>query len=103
MATVTFTRHLRDVAPEGPVETDAPTVAAALDAVFHDFSRLRGYVVDEQGRLRKHVAVFVDGALVPADRALERRLDAGTDVHVMQALSGGAGRRDASPSERTSA
>lgn len=103
MATVTFTNHLRDVAPERPVETDAETVAAALDDVFGAFPRLRSYVVDEQGRLRKHVAVFVDGEFVPGAEALDRRLAPGSDVHVMQALSGGAATADPPPTERTDA
>ena len=44
-----------------------------------------GNVLDEQGRVRKHVAIFVAGARVDRDRALKP----GDEVFVFQALSGG--------------
>ena len=50
---------------------------------------LRGYVLDDQGHLRRHVQVFVDAAMV-ADRAgLSDPVGDASEVFVMQALSGG--------------
>jgi len=45
--------HARDAAGE--------TVSAVLEEVFDQEPRIRGYVLDEQGELRKHVFIFVDG------------------------------------------
>jgi sulfur carrier protein ThiS len=45
--------------------------------------------VDEQGRLRQHVAVFVGGELVRDRLNLTDRVQDHQDVFVMQALSGG--------------
>ena len=92
MTTVAFTpnlrRHLADsYCPE--VTVAAATVAAALDAVFRDNPRLRGYVLDEQGRLRQHVAVFVGGELIEDRVRLSDTVAADQDIFVMQALSGG--------------
>ena len=78
-------RHLE--CPTCNVEGD--TVRDALAAVFGQNPRLRGYVLDDQDRLRQHVNVFVNGAVI-ADRAtLTDPVDAAAEVYVMQALSGG--------------
>ena len=37
------------------------TVGAALALVFASRPALRGYVLDDQGALRRHVAVYVNG------------------------------------------
>ena len=50
---------------------------------------LRHYVLDEQGGVRKHVALFVNGEMLLRDRALERPLAPGDQVMVIQALTGG--------------
>lgn len=89
MATVSFTNHLRDHAPDKPVEVDGATVREALDAVLKDRDRLRSYVFDEGGRLRRHVAVFVDGKLVADRVALSDPIGPASELFVMQALSGG--------------
>lgn len=65
------------------------TVAEALAAVFAIDPRLKTYVVDEQGVLRKHIAVFVDGRAVRDRRSLADAVPEGGEVLVMQALSGG--------------
>lgn len=89
MATVSFTAHLRKVAPPGATQVDAPTLGGALSEIFARAPKLRGYVVDEQDRLRRHVVIFVNGArLAPANWADQALYD-GDEVYVMQALSGG--------------
>lgn len=89
MAHVTFTAALERHLAAPPVEVDASTVREALDQVFRGNPRLRGYVLDDQGRLRKHVAVFVDGEPVADRDGLTDRLGPAAKVFVMQALSGG--------------
>jgi len=65
------------------------TVGGAFDELFRLHPGLRGYVLDELGRLRHHLAVFVDGQALPRREALSRPLAADAQVHLMQALSGG--------------
>lgn len=89
MPTIHLTRHLRNVAPTGPVEVDGATLGAALDAYFSVVPRARSYVLDEQGRLRRHVAVFVDGELLMDKTNLKLPVTPHTEIYVMQALSGG--------------
>ena len=88
MARVHFTAHLRHVAPDGAVDAEGATVADALAAVFARHPAVKGYVLDDQDRLRLHVAVFVDGAHVRKD-ILEHPLRDDSEVYVLQALSGG--------------
>lgn len=89
MPRVVFTSNLqRHVAcPER--EVTGATVAQALAVVFADTPQVREYVLDEQGHVRKHVHIYVDGQRI-ADR--ERLTDAvapGSEIFVLQALSGG--------------
>jgi hypothetical protein len=87
--TVVFTPNIKRHV-ECPTETvDGATVRAVLDAVFTANPRLRGYVLDDQGALRKHMSVFVDGQQI-ADRAqLSDPVRPSSEIYVMQALSGG--------------
>jgi sulfur carrier protein ThiS len=65
------------------------TVAAALQEVFADNPVLRGYVLDDQGQLRQHVAIFVDGHQINDRTRLTDPVRAESEVFVVQALSGG--------------
>ena len=75
----------REVAIEAP----AATVGAALDALFAVHPALRGYVLDERGAPRRHVALFVDGDALQPKTDLARPLRPDAELYVMQALSGG--------------
>ena len=61
MPTVTFTRALERFLEAPSVTVDAATLAEALDAVFADRPALRGYVLDDQGAVRRHVAIYING------------------------------------------
>ena len=89
MPTVAFTPNLQRHLDCPELSVAADTVADALEAVFRDNPKLRGYVLDEQGRLRKHVAVFVGGELIHDRLGLSDTVAADQDIFVMQALSGG--------------
>jgi sulfur carrier protein ThiS len=78
-------RHLS--CPEAQVA--AGTVAGALAQVFAAQPQARGYVLDEQGHLRKHVAVFVDGRRVRDRERLSDPVGAESEIYVLQALTGG--------------
>ncbi len=89
MPRVAFTPQLQRFLDAPPHRVEGATVRAALDAVFAGNPRLRGYVLDDAGQVRKHVSVFVgDTALV--DRAtLSDAVNDDTEIFVLQALSGG--------------
>jgi molybdopterin synthase sulfur carrier subunit len=83
--TTAIQRHI-----ECPAEAvGGHTVRAALDAYFAQHAAARAYVLDEQGALRQHVVVFVDGVQVRDRAALDDAVGSGAEIYVMQALSGG--------------
>lgn len=89
MATVTFTSNLLRHVATAPQEVTAGTVREALEAVFAQQAALRGYVLDDQGHLRQHVMIFVDGARVRDRVLLSDSIGTHSKLYVMQALTGG--------------
>lgn len=89
MASVVFTANLQRHVRCPPLEVGGATLREVLTAAFRQHAEARGYVLDEQGAIRKHVVVFIDG--VPAqDRVtLADQVLPSSKVYVMQALSGG--------------
>jgi molybdopterin converting factor small subunit len=68
------------------VDADGSTVDALLRDLDRQFPGIRFRVVDEQGRLRQHMKVFIDQDAI---RELDAPVDGATEVTIMQALSGG--------------
>jgi sulfur-carrier protein len=89
MSRLVFTQQLRRFTEVPEIETGAPLLRAALEDAFSVNPRLRGYILDEQGHLRQHVAVFIDGRRIRDRMLLTDPLTADSTVHVLQALSGG--------------
>ncbi len=89
MPSVAFTAALQRFLPAPTVQVAGATVAEALASVFATQPALRGYLLDDQGVLRRHVVVYVNGT--PArDRAGLTDPVAPTDeIYVLQALTGG--------------
>jgi len=86
---ITFTSSLqRHVScPSEPVA--GATVREALEHYFARHPQVRGYVLDEQGALRHHVVVFVDGGQLRDRSGQQEPIGEASDIYVMQALSGG--------------
>ncbi|MCR3825583.1 hypothetical protein K3Z89_08245, partial [Pseudomonas aeruginosa] len=55
----------------------------------HDRAWHAGSLLDDQGSLRRHVALFVDGVQVRDRRGLGDPLQDDSEIYVVQALSGG--------------
>jgi molybdopterin synthase sulfur carrier subunit len=86
---VVFTPALQRHVTVPPADVEGGTVREVLDRVFGANPRARGYVLDEQGALRKHMAVFIDGEAVRDRTGLSDGVGADSQIYVMQALSGG--------------
>jgi len=89
VARVVFTKNLQRHVPCPPTTAPGGTVREVLDTVFAENTRLRGYVVDERGSLRKHMTIFVDGQILLDRRSLSDEVGPDSEIYVMQALSGG--------------
>ncbi len=89
MAHVHFTSNLRRHVDCPSLEAQGQTVREILNAAFQANPRLETYVLDDQGALRKHMRILVDGQAI---KDLEKQSDGvkhASEVWVMQALSGG--------------
>lgn len=89
MAKILFTQQLRRFTEVPEIDTAAANLRAALEDAFTVNPRLRGYILDEQGRLRVNVAVFIDGRRLHDRVTLNDAISVGSNIHVLQALSGG--------------
>lgn len=89
MPTVHFTSHLRLHLSCESMPVDGTTVAEVLQQVFVAEPKLRSYVLDDQGRVRHHVMIFVDNSPIGDRAAQSDALKPDSEVYVMQALSGG--------------
>jgi sulfur-carrier protein len=89
VARVAFTtnlqRHLACPAQDVPGDS----VRVVLDAVFATNPRLRSYVLDDQGRLRRHVHVYINESRATDSVGLTDPVRDSDEVFVFQALTGG--------------
>jgi len=89
MVTVHFTANLRRHVECPELEVTGGTVSEALEAYFGVHPAVRSYVLDEQGAVRRHVAVFANGSQIGDPTTLSDPVAPGSEIYVMQAFSGG--------------
>jgi molybdopterin converting factor small subunit len=86
MATVRLRNPLKGLAGDrGEHVVDGATVAELLRELERSHPPLSGWILDERGRVRRHINVFVNGEQAGADTSVgaEDRVD------VLPAISGG--------------
>jgi sulfur-carrier protein len=90
MPRVGFTRHLLRFFP-GLTEGEVPgsTVREVIDELEKRYPGFAAYVVDETGRLRRHVNLFVREEPICDREALSDKLSPGDTLFILQSLSGG--------------
>jgi len=89
MAKVFFTSNLRRHVDCPAMDAEGGTVREVLAQVFSQQDRLGAYVLDDQGGLRKHMTILVDGQRIRDLEKLSDPVKPESEVWVMQALSGG--------------
>ena len=89
MPTVRFTDNIQRHVECPTREVEGTRVRDVLDAYFRANERARGYVLDDQGRLREHMAIFVNGSQLDDRVGLTDAVPADGVIDVIQALSGG--------------
>jgi sulfur-carrier protein len=77
---------LRSYTGRARVEANGATLGEVLADLDRRFPGLRFRMVDEQDRMRPHMRVFVNAKAI---HELVQPLQAGDDVSIVQALSGG--------------
>jgi hypothetical protein len=90
MPRVKFTKSLDRFFPElTDIHVEAQTAADVVKAVDQRFPGLGAYIVDERGRLRQHVNIFIGEDMILDREALTDSVPADSLVYIFQALSGG--------------
>lgn len=89
MAKVFFTANLRRHVDCAGMDADGLTVREVLARVFAAQDRLGAYVLDDQGALRKHMTILIDGRRISDRERLSDAVSPSSEIWVMQALSGG--------------
>jgi hypothetical protein len=90
MPHVTFTRHLLRFFPT-LTEGDVPgaTVREVINELEKRYPGFAAYIVDETGRLRRHVNLFVRDEPICDRETLSDRVSPDDRVFILQSLSGG--------------
>jgi molybdopterin synthase sulfur carrier subunit len=89
MATIVFTPALRRFLSTPDASVVGATVAEALQDIFGVNHALRSYILDDQGALRLHVAIYVNGEPVRDRTGLSDPVARDDEIYVFQALTGG--------------
>jgi hypothetical protein len=89
MAQLHFTQNLTRHTQCPAADLAAATVAELFERYFESWPAVRGYVLDDQGEIRHHVKVLVDGLNIKDRRKLTDHIKPDSEVYVFQALSGG--------------
>lgn len=89
MPRVSFTQNLRRHVDCDEITVAGSSVAEALDAVFAGSPRLRGYILNDQGAVHRHVAILVNSQAVADRTRLDVPVSEEDEILILQALSGG--------------
>jgi molybdopterin converting factor small subunit len=89
MARVVFTSNLQRYVTCPERDVHGTTVDQALAAVFAETPQIRDYVLDDQGHVRRHVHIYVDGRRISDRERLSDSVRDDSEICVLQALSGG--------------
>ena len=89
MPSVRFTRNIQRHVECPTLDVPGATLHEVLNAYFATNQRARGYVLDDGGKLRKHMAVFIDGQQIDDRDTLSDLVGATAVIDVVQSLSGG--------------
>lgn len=89
MPFIVCTQHLREVGPLHLERFTGQTVRETLQDAVQRYPKLLAYVLDDQGDVRKHVAIFIGGELQNRREVLDREVGVDEEIYILQALSGG--------------
>ena len=65
------------------------TLKSVLAEIESRYPGIRSYILDDQGSLRRHVNIFIDGRLINDRIALSDPFTEKSEIYIIQALSGG--------------
>jgi molybdopterin synthase sulfur carrier subunit len=85
---IVLTANLQKYYPEREFELEAKSVREILERMDARRPLFSTYILEDDGAVRRHVNLFLNGQLLPKDK-VQTAVKSGDTVHIMQALSGG--------------
>ncbi len=89
MPSVAFSPNIRSHVEIESYQVYGKTVQEVLEAVFEQHPRLRSYLFDDDGSIRKHIAIILNSEPIADRTRLSDHVGETDEIFVMQALSGG--------------
>ena len=91
MQTIKFTQALKRFYPDlGELEMEVETLEEVINKLDQQFKGIKNYILDDQGILRQHVNIFVNGKMIEDREELSDSIsEEDCEIFIMQALSGG--------------
>ncbi|VUD56367.1 hypothetical protein TDB9533_02022 [Thalassocella blandensis] len=89
MPQIVCTNRLEGIGPCSPEAFEGDDLGSVLASASNKYPRLSSYLIDDQGNIRKHVAIFINGQMQDRHTVLQKHLNQEDEIHLLQALSGG--------------
>ena len=89
MATVRFTQNIQRHVACPTRDVAGGTLREILEEYFRMSEQARGYLLDDQGKVRQHMVIFIDGNQVRDRDDLSDPVGPDAVIDIVQALSGG--------------
>jgi len=89
MPTIEFTPNLRRHVDCPKADLESTRLSDCLDEYFQRWPGVRSFILDDQGGVRHHVKILIDGRNISDRARLSDMLEPSSRIHVFQALSGG--------------
>jgi molybdopterin synthase sulfur carrier subunit len=90
MVQVNFTSHLEVFFPTlKSQKVEAQTLSELFSNLNQLYPGISSYLIEDNGEIRKHVNVFLDGVLIENKSKKNQSLEGISEVFILQALSGG--------------
>lgn len=90
MVKVNFTSHLEVFFPKIKSQSlEANSLKELLEKLNCIYPGISSYLLEDNGSIRKHVNIFIDGIAILNKEDLSISLENKNEVFIMQALSGG--------------
>ena len=89
MVTLSFTPNLLRHVTVSTVQLEGATLREVLEKYFSANPQVRSYVLDDQGSVRKHVAIFLNREMIRDRAGLSDAVHEQDEIFIAQALSGG--------------
>ena len=90
MPIVKFTSALKRFFPAlKDTRATGKTLQEILSEIENNYPGVNTYLLDEQGCLRRHVNIFIDGTMITDRSKMSDSFSDNSEIYIMQALSGG--------------